>query len=218
VFLPKPDYNLEIGSGSHAEQTANAMIALERTTLKERPRVVLVEGDTNTVLAGGLTAVSNASPPIYVAKIGFPKVLKGTQGSYAEPPTMRLSSRLVGCMLISLRSNLKRAVILVEKIPSWLERLLLPRFSSLEGELKAFRGEAMGEFRAVHARVDSLEKETSSLRSEMNTRLSSLESTMSARLNSLESEMDTKLDALKSAMSARFDALESKVTLVEAAN
>lgn len=52
--LPKPDYHLSIGSGTQAQQTANAMIKLEEVFLKTKPDIVLVEGDTNTVLAGAL--------------------------------------------------------------------------------------------------------------------------------------------------------------------
>ncbi len=54
--LPKPKYNLDVGSGSHAEQTSNILIGVEKILLKENPDIVLVEGDTNTVLAGALAA------------------------------------------------------------------------------------------------------------------------------------------------------------------
>jgi len=52
--IHQPEYNLDAGSGSHAEQTAKIMTGIERILLKERPSVVLVQGDTNTVLAGSL--------------------------------------------------------------------------------------------------------------------------------------------------------------------
>lgn len=54
--LPQPKYNLDTGSGSHAKQTGKMMIGIEKVLLKERPDAVLVEGDTNTVLAGALVA------------------------------------------------------------------------------------------------------------------------------------------------------------------
>ncbi|MDB5406738.1 MAG: rffE [Rhodospirillales bacterium] len=54
--LPAPDHNLEIGSGSHAEQTAGVMIAYERLCLAARPDWVIVVGDVNSTLACGLVA------------------------------------------------------------------------------------------------------------------------------------------------------------------
>lgn len=54
--LPKIDENLEVGSGTHAQTTGKAMIALEEWMMGERPDVVMAEGDTNTVLAAALAA------------------------------------------------------------------------------------------------------------------------------------------------------------------
>jgi UDP-N-acetylglucosamine 2-epimerase (non-hydrolysing) len=55
--LRDPDNNLNIGSGSQSEQTAKALLGIEKELLRERPDVVLVEGDTNAVLSAALAAV-----------------------------------------------------------------------------------------------------------------------------------------------------------------
>jgi UDP-N-acetylglucosamine 2-epimerase (non-hydrolysing) len=55
--LPEASYNLDVGSGSHGEQTGKMLGGVEKILQKEMPDVVLVEGDTNTVLAGALAAV-----------------------------------------------------------------------------------------------------------------------------------------------------------------
>jgi UDP-N-acetylglucosamine 2-epimerase (non-hydrolysing) len=54
--LPEAKYNLDVGSGKHGEQTGKILSGVEPVLQKERPDVVLVEGDTNTVLAGAIAA------------------------------------------------------------------------------------------------------------------------------------------------------------------
>ena len=54
--LPEARYNLNSGSGSHAEETGKMLIGIEKILLKEKPDIVLLQGDTNTVLAGALVA------------------------------------------------------------------------------------------------------------------------------------------------------------------
>jgi UDP-N-acetylglucosamine 2-epimerase (non-hydrolysing) len=54
--LPEAQYNLDVGSGTHGEQTGKILAGVEQVLQEEQPDVVLVEGDTNTVLAGVLAA------------------------------------------------------------------------------------------------------------------------------------------------------------------
>ncbi len=60
--LPAPDHQLDVGGRSHAEQTATMLLGLEPILADHRPDAVLVYGDTNSTLAGALTA----------AKLGMP--------------------------------------------------------------------------------------------------------------------------------------------------
>ena len=60
--LPDAAYNLEVGSGTHATQTARMLTGLERILLEDHHDAVLVQGDTNTVLAGALVAAKLGAP------------------------------------------------------------------------------------------------------------------------------------------------------------
>ena len=54
--LPQPDFHLEIGSGTHAEQTGGVMLAYEKVCMQERPDWVVVVGDVNSTMACTITA------------------------------------------------------------------------------------------------------------------------------------------------------------------
>jgi UDP-N-acetylglucosamine 2-epimerase (non-hydrolysing) len=64
--VPAPDHMLEVGSGSHAQQTARTMERLEPVLESERPDLVIVPGDVNSTLAAALTAVKMGIPVAHV--------------------------------------------------------------------------------------------------------------------------------------------------------
>ena len=64
--IPKPDYQLGIGGGSHGAMTGQMLEKIEAVMLQEKPDVVLVYGDTNSTLAGALAAVKLHIPVAHV--------------------------------------------------------------------------------------------------------------------------------------------------------
>ena len=64
--LPEPDTYLEVGSGTHAEQTGNVLIEFEKVLLEERPHLVIVVGDVNSTIACALAAVKLHIPVAHV--------------------------------------------------------------------------------------------------------------------------------------------------------
>jgi len=64
--LPQPKYNLDVGSGLHGEQTGKILEGVEKILIQEKPDVVLVQGDTNTVMAGALAAAKLHIPVAHV--------------------------------------------------------------------------------------------------------------------------------------------------------
>jgi UDP-GlcNAc3NAcA epimerase len=64
--IPKPDYNLQVGSGSHGKQTAKMLQGIEEIILTEKPDALLVYGDTNSTVAGGLAAAKLQVPLVHI--------------------------------------------------------------------------------------------------------------------------------------------------------
>jgi len=104
--LPRPRYNLEAGSGTHAEETAKMLTGIEKILLNERPDFVLVEGDTNSVLAGALAAVKlgirvghvEAGLRSYDRTMPeeINRVITDHIGSYLFAPTLKAKQILLG--------------------------------------------------------------------------------------------------------------------------
>jgi UDP-N-acetylglucosamine 2-epimerase (non-hydrolysing) len=66
LSLPKPDVNLGVGSGSHAQQTAAIMSRIEEIFVTHRPELVIVYGDVNSTVAASLTAAKLGIPIAHV--------------------------------------------------------------------------------------------------------------------------------------------------------
>jgi UDP-GlcNAc3NAcA epimerase len=64
--VPAPDYNLNVGSGLHGKQTAAMIVGIEDVLLKEQPNCIVLYGDTNSTLAGGIAASKIQVPVVHI--------------------------------------------------------------------------------------------------------------------------------------------------------
>jgi len=104
--LPAPDVNLEVGSGTQTYQVASAMTGMEAVLAEHRPDVVLVEGDTNSVLAAAIAAnragiaVGHVEAGLRSYDRGMPeelnRVLTDHISDHLFPPTERSRAILLG--------------------------------------------------------------------------------------------------------------------------
>ena len=112
--LPRPDVNLEAGSGSHAVQTAEIMKRLEPVLLDYKPQMVLVVGDVNSTIAAALTAVKLG---IGVAHIEAG--LRSFDMTMPEEINRKLTDAISTLLFVSEQcgvENLKREGVAAEKI------------------------------------------------------------------------------------------------------
>jgi UDP-N-acetylglucosamine 2-epimerase (non-hydrolysing) len=112
--LPKPDVNLEAGSGSHAVQTAEIMKRIEPVLLDYKPQMVLVVGDVNSTLAAALTAVKLG--------IGVAHIESGLRSfdiTMPEETNRKLTDAVSSLLFVTEQSgveNLKHEGVPAEKI------------------------------------------------------------------------------------------------------
>ena len=104
--LPVPDVFLGIGSGTHAEQTARALVGIEEILLERAPALVVVSGDVNSTLAGALAAAKLEIPVAHVES-----GLRSFDNSMPEEHNRRLTDHLSTILFThsaSAGSNLTR--------------------------------------------------------------------------------------------------------------
>jgi len=112
--LPRPDIHLGVGSGTHAEQTAKAMVELERIFAHEKPDLVMVVGDENSTL-GAVLAAAKTGIPITHVEAG----LRSFDRSMPEEINRILTDAVADYLFVSspqAEENLKREGIAPGKI------------------------------------------------------------------------------------------------------
>ncbi len=112
--LPRPHVELNVGSGSHGEQTGRALIELERVFLELQPDLVVVAGDVNSTLAGALAAVKVGVPVCHVES-----GLRSFDWHMPEEHNRRIADHLSSLLLthsVSANENLAAEGISEERI------------------------------------------------------------------------------------------------------
>ena len=92
---------------------------------------------------------------------------------------------------------------IMEKIPGWIERLLMPKLNEITGEIKA-----------PHTRIDAVEKEIASLDNKVDVRTDAVEKVIASLRNEMLSRFEA-MDAKFEAVDSRFDSLEAKLPVME---
>lgn len=112
--LPQPDINLEVGSGSHAVQTAEVMKRFEPALDERKPSCVLVVGDVNSTLACALVAVKKGVPVVHV-EAGLRSGDRGMPEEINRVLTDQISGRLYTTER-SATANLQREGITADRV------------------------------------------------------------------------------------------------------
>ena len=122
--IPAPDINLEIGSGSHAEQTGRIMIEFEKILLQHKPDLVIVVGDVNSTIACSLVA----------SKINYVQSTVNSPRSTVSSPLTPASSSPGPCPLNPGPSPSSP----LNPIPCTLNHLHRPLIAHVEAGLRSF--------------------------------------------------------------------------------
>jgi hypothetical protein len=91
-----------------------------------------------------------------------------------------------------------------EKIPSWIERLLMPKLSEIGGDIKA-----------INTRIDALESNMGTRIDSLEDRIDSLETNLNIKIDSLRNETKMEISSLRTEMTVRLDSLEKRIPVIE---
>ena len=108
--IPVPKHNMGVGSGTHAEQTADAMCKFEKILIDEKPYLVLLYGDTNTTLAGAIAA-SKLHIPIAHVEAGPRTYNKLFPEEVNRVLTDHISDLLFACTSLNVENLAKEGIV-----------------------------------------------------------------------------------------------------------